>query len=394
MSGNFSSSITIEQSSAINETWKDHLATTGSPIPFQVITIPPCQWILFADISDSGVKWWDVMILVPNFLFMMFLFFRLKVAIAKLRTSSSPIFAAFYGLIFAVSVISLLRCVVSMTVNASMTAGSVTDKVLWLVLRFFLLATELSVVIFGLAFGHLDSRTSIQRVLMVTFTVALAYSVIQGTLEFEYDHLTVVHNPGGDSSNATISYDLFAQGGMIFLFTSSIFFALVYTVIVLLPFTRLKDRFLLPTKRLFYYYCSTLAVLNLVQAVSSLLHYFHFIYSLCVIDGTTYMYFSFYNPLVYCVFLWRFFKTSQTGLQFSYKHHDDVIDDEHLNLPYSNGAAKHEDHSPIYSYDSTHFDVQFNGRNSRRDSGGSDTNSSFQGGQSINSDYYNISVDT
>ena len=80
---------------------------------------------------------------------------------------------------------------------------------LWLILRFFLLATELSVVIFGVAFGktwtwvidvsfsicgqntvnrsvshslcagHLDSKTSIQRVLIITTFIALGYSITQ-----------------------------------------------------------------------------------------------------------------------------------------------------------------------------------------------------------------------
>ncbi len=42
-----------------------------------------------------------------------------------------------------------------MTVNASMVAGDYADKVLWIMVRFFLLSTEMSVVIFGLAFGEL-----------------------------------------------------------------------------------------------------------------------------------------------------------------------------------------------------------------------------------------------
>jgi len=51
--------------------------------------------------------------------------------------------------------ISLIRCIVSMTVNASLAAGDYADKVLWIIVRFFLLSTEMSVVIFGLAFGKL-----------------------------------------------------------------------------------------------------------------------------------------------------------------------------------------------------------------------------------------------
>lgn len=45
----------------------------------------------------------------------------------------------------------MLRCVVSMTVSA--TAGAIADDVMWLILCFFMLAVELSVVTFGLAFG-------------------------------------------------------------------------------------------------------------------------------------------------------------------------------------------------------------------------------------------------
>lgn len=40
-----------------------------------------------------------------------------------------------------------------MTVNAALPLGGLADKVLWITVRFFLLATEMSVVIFGLAFG-------------------------------------------------------------------------------------------------------------------------------------------------------------------------------------------------------------------------------------------------
>ena len=50
-------------------------------------------------------------------------------------------------------VISVVRCIVSMTVNASAVVGGYVDKGLWITVRFFILAMELSVVIFGLACG-------------------------------------------------------------------------------------------------------------------------------------------------------------------------------------------------------------------------------------------------
>lgn len=88
--------------------------------------------------------------------------FRFNRARLKLRATSSPIFLAFYGLVLANVVISVIRCCVSMSVNAAAPIGSVTDKILWVTVRFFLLATEMSVVIFGLAFGKYLNNFSIE----------------------------------------------------------------------------------------------------------------------------------------------------------------------------------------------------------------------------------------
>lgn len=94
-----------------------------------------------------------MIILIPNALFILFLVVRFNKAQLKLRATSSPIFLTFYMLVWGNVVVSLVRCGVSMTVNAAVPLGGLVDKVLWVTVRFFLLATEMSVVIFGLAFG-------------------------------------------------------------------------------------------------------------------------------------------------------------------------------------------------------------------------------------------------
>jgi hypothetical protein len=67
--------------------------------------------------------------------------------------------------------------------------------------------------------GHLDSRTSIRRVLLVTSFVSLAFSFCQGALELLVpdEHFYI------DDKN----YDLFGHGGMIFWCISSLIFGLV-----------------------------------------------------------------------------------------------------------------------------------------------------------------------
>lgn len=352
-------------------------------VPFIIIQQPPCQWILWSEIDNSRVRIWDLMILLPNALFLLFLLYNLRRNIEKLRTTNSTIFAAFYGLVCVVCIISVLRCVVSMTVNASVEAGDTADKILWLLLRFFLLGTEASVVIFGIYFGHLDSRTSIQRVLMCTSFFALVYSSMQGY--FELKNPTKINVTNAD--NTTESFDLFSHGGMIFLCTSSLFFCIVYCVILILPLTCIRKRFILPTKRSFYYYVGILAVLNLAEAIGSLLQYKEIQHSLCVIDVTTYLYFTLFDPLVYGIFLWNFFRTSETGIHFSYKHQvDDVLDDDQLSLPYQtpfvkgDGDSNSVDH---FGFGSTHFD---------RHPSNTPTSSSpsIEHYASVNSDYFSV----
>ncbi|XP_025106505.1 transmembrane protein adipocyte-associated 1 homolog isoform X2 [Pomacea canaliculata] len=363
--------------------------TTGMILPFVPITEPPCQWILYSDIGNSRVQIWDVMILVPNALFLVFLLWRLGSNIDKLRASSSPIFTAFIGLVLIVSVIGVLRCIVSMTVDASEVAGEMADKMLWLILRFFLLGTEASVVIFGVYFGHLDSRTSIRRVLICTSLFALAYSFIQGTLELKNPHLIVSVR---HTDNTTENYDIFAHGGMIFLCSSSALFFVVYMIILVLPLTSLRHRFTLPTKRTFYYYVGFLATLNLTQAVGSLLLYYGVNNSLCVIDVTTYLYFTIFAPMVYGTFLWKFLKANQAGIFFSYKHQvDEVLDDDQLSLPYQTPFAKTEADAMVVDnfVHSTQFDHQANHSSAVLPHHSHTTNSPQP---SINSDYYHIST--
>lgn len=314
-----------------------------------------CLQILYKDISGR-VGIWDLSILIPNVLFMLFLLWRFKTAIVKLRNSNSPIYLVFYALVVVVVCISILRCIVSMTVNASMEVGDDADKILWLILRFFLLTTELSLVIFGFAFGHLDSRTSIQRVLLVTSAIALIYSTTQGVLEFHPPSNTIFND------HSKRDYDLFGHGGMEFWFTSSMFFFLVYSVITVLPYTKFSHRLPLPAKRSFYYYCGLLAFLNCLQALGSALLYYEYTSGLCIVDMTTYLYFSFFDPLVYGTFLEEHFVTVSPSIPFSYRPQlDEAGEEDSVNIPCHGPQVKvyaDDAGSGTGSYDSTHFDKQ------------------------------------
>ncbi|XP_011310190.1 transmembrane protein adipocyte-associated 1 homolog isoform X1 [Fopius arisanus] len=287
-----------------------------------------CKLVLYKEIQDSRVRIWDLVILIPNLVFLLFIIVRSNRARLKLRATSSPIYLAFYGLVICNVVISVIRCVVSMTVNAATDVGGKVDKVLWVTVRFFLLSTEMSVVIFGLAFGHLDSRSSIQRVLLATSLISLAFTITQGTLELVLPDDTF-HIPSRD-------FYVFGHGGMMFWFCSSLVFTLIYLFILILPRTRLRERLNLPTKKSFYIYVGTLAALNMIQSIGAgLLNYTQNSAGLCVVDLTAALYLTFFTPLVYHTFLSEVFGVSQPSIQFSYKAQvDDGMEEDTVSLPH------------------------------------------------------------
>lgn len=133
--------------------------------------------------SLSSIRLWDVAILIPNLLFLGFLCILFQRARIKLYATNSPVFLCFYGLIWICAIFSVLRSVISMGLSSAhvdMSVQDVTNKILWTIVRFALLTAEISVLIFSLAFGHLESRHSIRAVLTTTGIIALVFSVVQG----------------------------------------------------------------------------------------------------------------------------------------------------------------------------------------------------------------------
>ncbi|XP_022262011.1 transmembrane protein adipocyte-associated 1 isoform X3 [Canis lupus baileyi] len=232
--------------------------------------------------------------------------------------------------VFVVALVGIARAVVSMTVSTS-DAATVADKILWEITRFFLLAIELSVVILGLAFGHLESKSSIKRVLAITTVLSLAYSVTQGTLEILYP----------DAHLSAEDFNIYGHGGRQFWLVSSCFFFLVYSLVVMLPKTPLKERISLPSRRSFYVYAAILALLNLLQGLGSALLCADIIEGLCCVDATTFLYFSFFAPLIYVAFLRGFFG-SEPKILFSYKCQVDETEEPDMHLPQPYAVARRE----------------------------------------------------
>uniref|UniRef100_A0A8D2GZ09 Integral membrane protein GPR175 n=1 Tax=Urocitellus parryii TaxID=9999 RepID=A0A8D2GZ09_UROPR len=322
------------------------------------ITVPHrCLQLLYEDIGSSRVRYWDLLLLIPNVLFFIFLLWKLPFARAKIRVTSSPIFITFYILVFVVALVGIARAVVSMTVSARAAASTtvstsdpatVADKILWEITRFFLLAIELSVVILGLAFGHLESKSSIKRVLAITIVLSLAYSVTQGTLEILYP----------DSHLSAEDFNIYGHGGRQFWLVSSCFFFLVSWAGGQGPGCPVgvgslgQEAHPAPVLS-----AGLLPGRGPAQDAAEGAH----LPALCV-DATTFLYFSFFAPLIYVAFLRGFFG-SEPKILFSYKCQVDETEEPDVHLPQPYAVARREGleaagtvGASTASYSSTQFD--------------------------------------
>lgn len=273
--------------------------------------VPFCSRIQTYPVNNR-ILLWDLILFIPNALFILFLLFKWYQVKDRFRLNNFPILSIFYNLILLVSLLSLIRCLVSTFIKPTDETGMIINKIFWLIVRFSQLSTELSVVFFGLFFGRLDSKKSIYRIMALTIPISLIYIIIQGILEFVLNDQNYII---ADKNNHY--FDLYGHGGMVFWFASSTIFVIIYTGIVILPHTRMRNVFPLPTKRSFYVYCGILAILSAAQSIGSAITYVHFGHNgegLCILDSTTYIYFTLFCPLVYLVFLKKFFK-KQSNMQ-------------------------------------------------------------------------------
>lgn len=63
----------------------------------------PVGWLLY---PSARVRYWDLLLLIPNVLFFIFLLWKLPFARAKIRVTSSPIFITFYILVSSLQLVT------------------------------------------------------------------------------------------------------------------------------------------------------------------------------------------------------------------------------------------------------------------------------------------------
>ncbi|CAF0915642.1 unnamed protein product [Rotaria sp. Silwood1] len=288
--------------------------------------LPFCVRCRTEKILSSQIRYFDVLILIPNLIFLLFIIIKWIRRRTKLNTNK-PLLLSVTCLLLFVTLSNISRCLFVMIFPDNAFHGQeIIVKILWLCIRFFLLWTELSVLLFGICFGRSNSnRPSIKtlKVLIISFIFASIYITTQAVLEFRGDTRPIKFQ--------TSDYHLYSYGGMKFLLISSSIFLTMYIILFFLPCLCRRHKRYLPIRRSFYFYCFVLALINMIQIIGTILNLTEAtIYSMCIVDGTKCTFYICFAPFVYYQFLRRALKSNVLIPRIIYADstiHDDEDDD-------------------------------------------------------------------
>ncbi|CAF1152051.1 unnamed protein product [Rotaria sordida] len=299
--------------------------------------------------TRTVVRYFDLIILIPNLIFLLFLIIKWYHTRTKLNFNK-PLLFTVSCLIFIVSFVNIIRCLYSMIfAEQTLYAIGIILKILWLLVRFTLLCTELSLLVFGIYFGRSNpNRPWIKtiKILIISSICSLIYTITQGVLEFRGDTRP--------SSFQLTNYNLYSYGGMKFLLISSSIFLLMYIIIFFLPILCRQHRKYLPIRRSFYIYCFIMAIINGIQIIGTILNLTETTkFAMCIVDGTTCIFYICFAPFVYHQFLRRALSSQTLIPQVMYADStiiDDDDDDDHLidsemnlNRPLLNYSLDHDE---------------------------------------------------
>ncbi|XP_046839853.1 transmembrane protein adipocyte-associated 1-like [Xenia sp. Carnegie-2017] len=284
-----------------------------------------CRVMLEKSIGHTSISYWNIALVVPNAVCLLFLAYNLRLLFRLLPNRKYPVVKTLFVLVCFVCCVNIMRGFIASIVQPNAQYRNAINEGLWLLLRFLALAVEISVIGFAL-FGNNEGDGVGKRVLSLSFYLALVYTTIQLSLEVFKSNRDEIFKD---------KYTMFDHGGMIFWFVTSCMFVVVYSSLVILSQTKCccpeKLGFLCrPSNRAFYYYAAILCVVNLAEAIGSLMVYHRITLGLCILNVAVLIFYSLFAPFIYFVFLQNSFsllKFPETNINSRYASYSIMSED-------------------------------------------------------------------
>lgn len=305
----------------------DNSFTEGNPSHGHIDSNFVCKKILFISICQgTGMRAWDVLLLLPALFFLVFLGIRWSSTKRKLLATHSMMFRTFHFLVGSNVALALARSLISMILHgvAEPDKAQVFDKTLWIILQSYMLFTEICVLVFGLCGSQFDSLRSMKKVILVSVLMSLAFTVSLSVFEFsEADtSFEVFYNSS--------KYFIYGYGGASFCFATSILLSIAYATTLLCSMVpKIRNRLSITDKPPFYQFCGLLMATHCLMAIGAGMIYINGNPNgLCLLNLASFLYVAFFAPLTFIVFLNPLFHSNQPTLMFTYKAQLDDIDEE------------------------------------------------------------------
>ncbi|OAF68728.1 Transmembrane protein adipocyte-associated 1, partial [Intoshia linei] len=244
----------------------------------------------FDNFMKRIVRLWDILNLVPIAIIFIFILLKLPSHVRILK-KPSPIFIIFYILLNSFIIFSFIKIAVSMITLDFSTPNHTVNRIIWLLTRSILNFSEIYIIMFAFC-GRFDNARSMKIVLFKSLIFVLLFIIFMAIGEFSFYDVRFLLD------NKCVN---FAHGGTIYNAIFGLIMAIIYLwIIISRKFKRKRE---IPTKSLFYYYCSVLLLIHCLNAFGACMFFFHLNVGLCVIISANFIMHTCYPILIYHNFL-------------------------------------------------------------------------------------------
>jgi len=239
-----------------------------------------------------GLQIFEFTIGLPCIFFVLFMLWRVKSALDKLRQTESLIISTYYTFVWVVSVTQLARFVFFSVVSH-------VEKNPWvyvfiLPVNFLLVFTEISVVIHKSHRYTVSGREALKQTALISGIISSATVALQATLVFMFS-ANLWPPDGPNRKEISLFWAIY-----------HCFWFVLYCLTLIVPHTKYKNY--LPRQPTFFNYIRAMFLTHIIQIIGNFLIYTDFDFGFCLTDVGFFLFYSLFGPLLYYCFLYEFFR--------------------------------------------------------------------------------------